>query len=276
MQLTDPTPSCSSRKEINMPATQYLLKNYVPYTYLIGWSSHQVYYYGTEYGSNTKVANPNNLWKTYFTSSKRVASFREKYGEPDIIQVRKTFERKEEAVNWEHKVLKRLKVKTNPMFLNCTSGDGNFVNKGGYTCPKNHGEKISEYRSRPEIIEKSSKNATKINNKRVENGTHPFLKENRTFEPVRMVGEKNGMYGRKRTEEEKRKISESVKKATSSEAWKKNHSEKAKNRCTEEWKARVAENNKRQLCCVKCGRQMGISSLGRHQKGKRCLPLATL
>jgi hypothetical protein len=60
---------------------------YIPYTYVIGWSSLQKYYYGVRYAKN---CNPLDLWVSYFTSSKRVAHYREKFGEPDIIQIRKT------------------------------------------------------------------------------------------------------------------------------------------------------------------------------------------
>ncbi len=62
---------------------------YIPYTYIIGWSLYNKYYYGVRYAKN---CNPNDLWKTYFTSSKYVKEFRNNHGEPDIIQVRKTFE----------------------------------------------------------------------------------------------------------------------------------------------------------------------------------------
>ena len=64
---------------------------YKPYTYLIGWTKYNVWYYGSETGFKTKIANPSNLWKTYFTSSKYVKQYREKYGEPDIIEIRKVF-----------------------------------------------------------------------------------------------------------------------------------------------------------------------------------------
>jgi hypothetical protein len=61
---------------------------YQPYTYLIGWSSHNKYYYGVRY---SKKASPSEFWLTYFTSSNEVKKFREAHGEPDIIQIRKTF-----------------------------------------------------------------------------------------------------------------------------------------------------------------------------------------
>lgn len=89
----------------------------VPYTYLIGWTDHNKYYYGLRYGVN---CNPDELWKTYFTSSKHVKKFREKYGDPDIIQVRKTFNSKYKACLWEHKVLRRIKAKDRIDFLNQT------------------------------------------------------------------------------------------------------------------------------------------------------------
>lgn len=60
----------------------------VYYTYLIGWTEHNKWYYGVRFAKN---CHPNELWKTYFTSSKHVISFRNTFGEPDIINVRKTF-----------------------------------------------------------------------------------------------------------------------------------------------------------------------------------------
>lgn len=90
---------------------------HIPYTYLIGWSHHNKYYYGVQFGKN---ANPANLWTTYFTSSKAVKKFREQYGEPDVIQVRKCFHSKDTAIEWESKTLKRIKSKA--VFLNRTFG----------------------------------------------------------------------------------------------------------------------------------------------------------
>jgi hypothetical protein len=87
------------------------------YTYLIGWSDKNIFYYGVRYA---KKSDPNELWKTYFTSSKYVKSFREKNGDPDIIQIRKTFNDKKAAILWEHKVLKRLNVVKDEKWLNKT------------------------------------------------------------------------------------------------------------------------------------------------------------
>jgi hypothetical protein len=90
---------------------------YIPYTYVIGWSSIQKYYYGVRYAKN---CNPSDLWVSYFTSSKQVAYYRKQFGEPDIIQIRKTFADIDTARLWEHRVLKRLNVIDNDKWLNQT------------------------------------------------------------------------------------------------------------------------------------------------------------
>ncbi len=96
---------------------------YIPYTYLIGWAKLNTFYYGCEYSnSDTRIANPDNLWTTYFTSSKYVEVFRGKHGEPDIIQIRKTFIDAKSTRLWESKVLDRLKVTKKTYFLNKRGG----------------------------------------------------------------------------------------------------------------------------------------------------------
>jgi len=93
------------------------LNDRTPYTYLIGWSKHNKFYYGLRHGVG---CHPNELWKTYYTSSKYVKEFRELNGEPDIIQIRKIFISKEKACLWEHRVLKKMKAKDRKDFLNQT------------------------------------------------------------------------------------------------------------------------------------------------------------
>lgn len=91
------------------------------YTYLIGWSQHNKYYYGVRISDS--VVNPEyDLWNVYKTSSKVVKAFYKQHGEPDIIQVRRTFVNKEDALKWERKVLKRMDVVNNPKFLNMNNG----------------------------------------------------------------------------------------------------------------------------------------------------------
>lgn len=78
---------------------------YMPYTYLIGWSHLGKYYYGCQYG---REAKPSNLWSSYFTSSDIVSKFRQQFGEPDIVEVRKVFVTSESCVRFEQKVLSKL------------------------------------------------------------------------------------------------------------------------------------------------------------------------
>lgn len=89
----------------------------MPYTYLIGWSSTNKFYYGVRFA---KGCLTEDLWTTYFTSSTSVKKYRDKYGEPDVIQIRKTFDDVSRARQWETRVLKRMRVVNDDRFLNCT------------------------------------------------------------------------------------------------------------------------------------------------------------
>lgn len=139
---------------------------YQPYTYLIGWTKLDKWYYGVRY------ANPKSpkedLWKQYFTSSKYVKEFREKFGDPDIVRIDKVFHTKQEAVNYEHQFLTENAVLYDDKWLNKNIG-GNIVIT----------DEIKEKMSKSAL--KNVKNGThphlggKITKKLVENGTHNFL-----------------------------------------------------------------------------------------------------
>ena len=88
---------------------------YQPYTYLIGWKEQQKYYYGVRYAKN---CSPEDFWTKYFTSSPAVSAMRLTHGDPDIIQIRKTFSTKEQARQWETRVLTRMNVVIREDFLN--------------------------------------------------------------------------------------------------------------------------------------------------------------
>lgn len=125
------------------------------YTYLIGWSKQNKWYYGVRYA---KHCNPSELWKSYFTSSQYVHSFRKEYGEPDVIQIRKQFENKEHAILWENKVLNRMDVIHNDKWLNRTN---NIAIRNGnnrvYGDPWNKGKSIPRSK---ESIEKQKASIT--------------------------------------------------------------------------------------------------------------------
>lgn len=88
-----------------------------PYTYLIGWSHLNLWYYGVKYAIG---CHPDQLWVSYFTSSKYVAETRSEHGEPDVIEIRKVFNNTKDARNWENAVLRRMKVVYDDKWLNKT------------------------------------------------------------------------------------------------------------------------------------------------------------
>lgn len=91
----------------------------IPFTYLIGWTTQNKWYYGCRYSKN---CDPADLWVTYFTSSVAVAKFRKIHGEPDVIQIRKTFVTKEETKLWEDRVLMRISAHDRSKWLNVRFG----------------------------------------------------------------------------------------------------------------------------------------------------------
>jgi hypothetical protein len=98
---------------------------YIPYTYLIGWSKLNKWYYGSRYAMKSFCiyetgCHPDDFWLTYFTSSNLVTAFREENGEPDVVQIRKTFSNEEDARYWEGKVLQRMDVVTQDKWINGT------------------------------------------------------------------------------------------------------------------------------------------------------------
>lgn len=106
------------------------MKAWIPYTYLIGWTAQNKWYYGCQWGgsllSNNGRAHPDNLWKTYFTSGKYVHLFRAEHGDPDVVEVRKTFlEDPDAAREWERRVLERFRG--DPRFLNANNGNPQYL-----------------------------------------------------------------------------------------------------------------------------------------------------
>ena len=88
----------------------------IPFTYLLKHIPTKKYYYGVRFKKN---CHPNDLWTKYFTSSKKVKGLIKRYGKKSFIfEIRKTFKTQREAIKWENKVLKRMKVIYRKDFLN--------------------------------------------------------------------------------------------------------------------------------------------------------------
>jgi hypothetical protein len=79
-------------------------------------------YYGVRYAKN---CHPSDLFVTYFTSSAYVKEYIKERGLPDIVEIRRVFNgenRVSLAQEWEHKVLKRIRVTLREDYLNKTDG----------------------------------------------------------------------------------------------------------------------------------------------------------
>ena len=105
-----------------------------PYTYLLTHVPSGKRYYGVRY---SKKANPEELWVSYFSSSRKVKALpREEFS----AEVRRTFSSPQEALAWEQKVIQRLYADTREDWLNQHYSGGSF-HPGPRT--KEHNEKIS-------------------------------------------------------------------------------------------------------------------------------------
>jgi len=102
------------------------MKEYKPYLYRLCWSSTNKHYIGIEYKQSRLIANPENLWVTYFTSSNHVSKYIEEHGQPDIIEVRKTFNNRQDVVDYETKLLHKLNARNNNTLLNVSEGASGF------------------------------------------------------------------------------------------------------------------------------------------------------
>ena len=128
-----------------------------PYTYLIGWSELDLWYYGVKFG---KSADPALFWVNYFTSSKYVKSLREEFGEPDVREIRKTFKSKEAASEWERKVIRRLGAVWSDKWINRGNSGHEFnpppeLRARSKTCRQKISEARKRWAAKPENREKA-------------------------------------------------------------------------------------------------------------------------
>jgi len=155
----------------------------MPYTYLIGWSKLNKYYYGARWAKN---CSPNDLWKTYFTSSKHVKQFRKLNGEPDIIQVRKIFENENDCKIYEKKVLIKLNVLKKDKWIN--------KNISGMYLP--HGKQSKEH-----ILKRTAKTKGSNNGMYGKTGNlNPFFGKKHSIETLQKLSNP-------KSEEHKKKMS---------------------------------------------------------------------
>ena len=88
----------------------------IPYTYCITFKPTGQRYYGVRYA---KDCHPDDLWKTYFTSSKEIKRLILLYGVSSFeYEVRRVFNTSVQARDWEAKVLTRLDAHKSSKWIN--------------------------------------------------------------------------------------------------------------------------------------------------------------
>lgn len=109
------------------------------YTYLLGWKSLDVWYYG--YRAANKLSPYEDL-PIYLSSSTYVKSFIENNGKPDIIRVHKCFESKFEAKNYETRFITKVNAVKSQRWLNRHDGGKDWGVARFFS--NDHKRKISE------------------------------------------------------------------------------------------------------------------------------------
>lgn len=99
---------------------QHTAGDRTPFTYLLRCKTTNKVYYGVRYSKN---CHPNQLWSSYFTSSKNVKKLIEQYGVENFeYEIRKTFNCPKKALKWEQTVLTRLRTIDDPRWINKSNG----------------------------------------------------------------------------------------------------------------------------------------------------------
>lgn len=209
------------------------MKTYTPYTYLVGWSQLGLYYYGVRHAKKDKVlyktgCHPDDFFVTYFTSSVYVQELIDKNGNPDVIQVRKTFTSVDDAVAWETRVLKRLNLKTSSKWLN-----------------KNVAGKID---MTPDISKKISQKMLSLN-----------IKRNEEFKKIVSITHKN-----KKIPDETKKYLSEINSGVNHPQFGTSRSVQTKLKIGEKNRG----NNQQLLSCCVCGKQGKGSVMYRHHFDK--------
>lgn len=124
-----------------------------PYTYILEWTKFNKRYIGARWAKN---CHPEDLWSTYFTSSKWVREFVAENGPPDLILIDQVFKTGIEAVEREQFLLKKYDIFNNPVFLN-KAISGAFDSSDPDILRKKSEANKGKKRSR-EICEKISRN----------------------------------------------------------------------------------------------------------------------
>ena len=181
------------------------------YTYLIGWRSLDVWYYGYRNRENPD----SDLWVEYFTSSKYVKQFRELHGEPDVVRVHRVFPDKVSAMEYEDRFLYRVKAVRSSRWLNRGRRGIEFRSPEKFSeeSKMKMSESAKEWRknNRKPTTKRMSENARRQIERVNESGFRgEWTDERRQKISEKLIGNKSRT-GLTNSEEQNRKIAESAK-----------------------------------------------------------------
>src|ERR1017187_1744005 len=165
------------------------MKIHKPYTYLLHHKPTDTFYYGVRWAKN---CHPDEFWVKYFTSSEKlVPLYRTLFGDDSFeFEIRKVFETTKEALDWEYKVLRRLKVLKKPekwLNRNVAGAILNEVSPNIGRIPYNKG-KIG-------IFKHTKEHKLFMSNKMMKNKNaagHVESEETKRKRSMAMMGNKNG------------------------------------------------------------------------------------
>jgi len=174
-----------------------------PFTYVIVHKATGRKYYGARYSKGCK---PSDLWAKYFTSSQAIRELIKVEGrEAFQAEVRKVFTSVDTCLRWELGVLRRLKVNTNTHWYNKSAGGKQFYSVLAREQNPNFGK---HWHTPQHIRDKISASML---------GT-VFSEEHNHKISLAMRGSGNPMFGKKHSEDRRKKISEANRQRTQSQA----------------------------------------------------------
>jgi len=156
-----------------------------PYTYLIRHRPTGKVYYG--FRCANRVDPHEDLWKHYFTSSPKIQRLIEETGVDSFdTEIRRIFNTKEQAIDWETRVLTRCKVLHDDRWLN--------QNVAGYIIPTEEScRKISEFHKDKPKSEEHKQNLSKAQKGKSKN--YVQTEEHKRKNSLANSGKNNPMYG---------------------------------------------------------------------------------
>lgn len=165
----------------------------IPYTYSIKFLLTNQYYYGVKYSKN---ANPLELGTKYLSSSNYVKELIAEHGiENFLFKVRRIFNSKQKAIDWERRVHQKLNVANRTDFLNMKIGNSFKIPSKNFSSRRREICKTSKWYYDP-ITNKEKFSRTPIENWKI--GRSPDIIKSLLTKRRSYCGISNPSFGKKR------------------------------------------------------------------------------